>query len=67
MYVLPLHYILNNTQIKTSYINTYTRNLRKMGQINKPMCETEIETQTQRKNIRSPKGEEGWDELGDGD
>ena len=38
-----------------------------MGQINKPMCETEIETQTQRKNIQSPKGEEGWDELGDGE
>ena len=32
-----------------------------------PICKTEIETQMQRTNIWTPRGEKEWDELGDWD
>ena len=31
-----------------------------------PVCKAEIETQTQRTNVWIPRGEVGWDDLGDG-
>ena len=31
------------------------------------ICKTEIETQTERTNIRTPREEAGWEELGDWD
>ena len=61
-----VHFVLVRKR-KPSYSNTYVCiSLRKMGQINEPMCKAETETQTQRKSIRSPKGRSGVDELGDG-
>ena len=48
-------------------ILTHVRGIQKNG-TDEPICKAEIETQTQRINIWTPRGgKEEWDELGDWD
>ena len=45
---------------------TYIYGLQKNG-IDGPICKMDIETQIQRTNIWTPRGEKEWDELGNWD